>query len=526
MEHAIAVDWVGFSGNPESVLPEDHKWKSGAEPEAGEARQEDTREAMLQRLEDALASPSAARPSAGEEPIALCEGRAIGVPTQEKSSAAAQSNREGHRGWRNSPRDPAHSAPQTQAAAGEEKGTYQTRFMWVGTGFEEREIFIADSRVETAAPQPRHESTPEEISLEPDLKEISAQVQSLCSSAEAAVIVAPEPQPQRVGEEDLVHPAHPSAPEQVTADVSASAPYSFAAAPAQAPSNGTKTSHHLHGAPHWFVLDTMFGGTPAPQPSPAYAPAGNVPVLAVFSLAGGVGKTSLVATLGRALSALGEHVLLMEATPFGSLPYFFGACDCRPGELRTFRPPASSSDAPIRMATVDAEMLLAEPDGQDAFPAEIQSWASGVNRIIVDVATGSAAAAQRLSRLSPLFLVPLIPDVNAVLTAKSIDAFFQHRVDAHGAAPQIYYLLNQVDPSLPLHVELAEVLREKLGERLLPLALERNPAVSEALADGMTIIDYAPQSSAVEDYISLARWVESVMSPALMNVRSTRWSER
>ena len=55
------------------------------------------------------------------------------------------------------------------------------------------------------------------------------------------------------------------------------------------------------------------------------SPEAPTPVLAVFSLAGGVGKTSLVATLGRALSSLGEKVLLADTTSHGLLPYYFGA---------------------------------------------------------------------------------------------------------------------------------------------------------------------------------------------------------
>jgi cellulose biosynthesis protein BcsQ len=77
--------------------------------------------------------------------------------------------------------------------------------------------------------------------------------------------------------------------------------------------------------------------------------------MAVFSLAGGVGKTSLVATLGRALSARGERVLLVDTAAFGLLPFFFGATDQRPGLLRTFSPPGVSSDAPIQMVTMDPE---------------------------------------------------------------------------------------------------------------------------------------------------------------------------
>ena len=55
-------------------------------------------------------------------------------------------------------------------------------------------------------------------------------------------------------------------------------------------------------------------------------------------MAGGVGKTCLVATLGRALSALGEHVLLADTTAGGLLPFYFGSRESNPGVVRTFSP--------------------------------------------------------------------------------------------------------------------------------------------------------------------------------------------
>ena len=42
----------------------------------------------------------------------------------------------------------------------------------------------------------------------------------------------------------------------------------------------------------------------------------------------------LVATLGRALSSLGEKVLLADATSHGLLPFYFGASELRPGVVR------------------------------------------------------------------------------------------------------------------------------------------------------------------------------------------------
>lgn len=128
--------------------------------------------------------------------------------------------------------------------------------------------------------------------------------------------------------------------------------------------------------------------------------------------------------------------------------------------------------------------------------------------------------------MSPIVLVPLVPDVRSVITANSIDSFFHQRENAQGVEAKVYYVLNQFDRSLPLHLEVGKALHAVLGERLLPFALERSPDVSEALADGMTVVDYAPGSALVEDYIGLAEWVQQVMAPAQANPRGARWSEQ
>jgi cellulose synthase operon protein YhjQ len=276
----------------------------------------------------------------------------------------------------------------------------------------------------------------------------------------------------------------------------------------------------------WFALRGIFDPTPAPPevtPAPAISRA---PTLAVFSLAGGVGKTSMVATLGRALAARGERVLLVDTAAFGLLPFFFGATDQRPGQLRTFNPPGVSSDAPIQMVTIDPESLSADGSNQESLSGEISKYSRGVSRVIVDLATASGATTRRIIRMSPMVLVPVIPDMNSVVSVSSIDAFFEHNSNPASKPSFPYYVLNQFDPSLPLHLDVREVLREQVGERLLPFALHRTPVMSEALAEGMTVMDYAPNCPLAEDFAMLAGWVKGLSSAAMTSYRGVRWSER
>ena len=106
-------------------------------------------------------------------------------------------------------------------------------------------------------------------------------------------------------------------------------------------------------ASRWLALKGLFEEASPEMPaiSRGKSRGEETPLVALFSLAGGVGKTSLVATLGRALSLLGERVVLTDTTSSGLLPYYFGERESCPGEVRSILPPAGSQGAPISLAS-------------------------------------------------------------------------------------------------------------------------------------------------------------------------------
>lgn len=283
-------------------------------------------------------------------------------------------------------------------------------------------------------------------------------------------------------------------------------------------------------AARWFALKGLMGqsgdisGTdPGAARSPREIP---LPVLAVVSLSGGVGKTSMVATIGRVLSSMGEVVLLADATPHGLLPYYFGARELRPDVVRTFSPPAGSSDAAVFMVNYEADRLSNDEEGQAALIREMGQHVKGAQRMLMDLNGNSAWLARRLAGMNSTILVPVAADMNSVLSIRSVERFFAGLKDADGMPQQPFYVLNQFDASLPLHLDVREVLRQQLGERLLPVMIRRSPSVAEALAEGMTVMDYAPGSPVTEDFFQLAEWVRKRSAPAQTSLRSTRWSER
>jgi cellulose synthase operon protein YhjQ len=300
------------------------------------------------------------------------------------------------------------------------------------------------------------------------------------------------------------------------------------AAPIQSSVADTLQHSRERVAARWFALKGVFEqpGQEQPEAAPVRQKETRTPVLAVFSLAGGVGKTSLVATVGRALSSMGEKVLLTDTTSHGLLPFYFGASELRQGTVRTFSPPSGSTDAPIYLVSYDVDQKRGDEEAQEQLAEEIINNSRGTHRILLDLNVSSSWIVRRLSRMNPTILIPVAPDMNSVISLQTVEKFFSGVNDGDGRPLQPFYVLNQFDTSLPLHLDVREVMRRQLGDRLLPFVIRRAPSVSEALAEGMTVVDYAPDAPVAEDYLNLATWLRTVAAPATAGFRNVRWSER
>ena len=320
----------------------------------------------------------------------------------------------------------------------------------------------------------------------------------------------------------------PAGPAWLYAPASAPVPPSAPITAPTAQSSVAETLQHSRErvAARWFALKGVFEqGQDVVEPAPVRQKEIRTPVLAVFSLAGGVGKTSMVATIGRSLSSLGEKVLLTDTTSHGLLPFYFGASELRQGTVRTFSPPSGSTDAPIYLVSYEVDQK-ADESTQEKLVEEIVNNSRGTHRILLDLTVGSSWIVRHMARMNPTILVPVAPDMNSVISLQSIENFFRGMVDADGRPLQPYYVINQFDVSLPLHLDVREVLRRQLGDRLLPFVIHRAPEVSEALAEGMTVVDYAPDSPVSGDYMNVATWLRTIAAPAAAGFRNVRWSER
>jgi cellulose biosynthesis protein BcsQ len=240
------------------------------------------------------------------------------------------------------------------------------------------------------------------------------------------------------------------------------------------------------------------------------------PVLAMFSIAGGVGKTTICAELGKTLSALGEQVLLVDATARGLLPFHFGAMGMRTG-LRKFVPPDPSAQ-PIQVMTGDVAT-------QEWLDREVKPLMANVQRTIFDLGQSSEDLLGSVLEMCTMVLVPLLPDLNSIVSVVRLESLLN--AIAKGAnRPAVFYFFNRFSEHSINDQRAREFVEQQCGQRLLPISLRYGQEMADALHAGVAGADLTAGSDLSHDYLELALWVRRVAPAATAVSVAGRWSEQ
>jgi cellulose biosynthesis protein BcsQ len=255
--------------------------------------------------------------------------------------------------------------------------------------------------------------------------------------------------------------------------------------------------------------------------APAYAAAAGAGartarvVVAVYSLTGGVGKSTICAHLARTLYGSGEQVLLVDPSGRAMLPAFFGSHEERDG-LRKFCAPGETH----------ASVLVATREGGDVawLREEVGPLMAAVDRTIVDLGGAAPAVVEEVLTIAQLLLIPVVPGPQAAATVGRVTAWLE-KLRARGAhSPRVYYLMNRVDEQRESDRRTVEGMREICGEALAPVALAESEEVEYAFAERMTVSDFHTTAPLALQYEKLASWMRKLLPPSTPPP-ARRWSE-
>ena len=277
------------------------------------------------------------------------------------------------------------------------------------------------------------------------------------------------------------------------------------------------TPWHTNRGSSWPALDKVFAErTEDFDLIRSITEAIKIPVVFIGSMIGGTGGTTIIATLGRCLADFGENVAIAETELSLVLPYYFTTQESDDSTILRFKVPGSDKTVHIVQGSRTPATLMfpaVQNDGREVgLLSRLREAAEVSSRFVLDASRlcleDLLGATQPLQRT----LIPIVPDFGSALGVLALEARLRTKIANSQRSNLPFYVLNKFDPKLALHRDTEALLKGALGKRLLPVILRRSDSVSEALAKGMTVVDYCPGTGIAQDFQQLTAWVRRATS--------------
>jgi cellulose biosynthesis protein BcsQ len=240
------------------------------------------------------------------------------------------------------------------------------------------------------------------------------------------------------------------------------------------------------------------------------------PVIGIYSVAGGVGKTTVSANLAKTLCSLGEQLLLVDASGRGLLPFYFGATELKAGPRKFVAP---GVNAPF------IQVIAADKVTREWLNGEVRPIMSDSQRTIVDLGPLCGSMLPTIFSMCTVILIPLLPDLNSIVTVSAIESSLNAQSTGL-KTPTVFYLFNRFDEQSMNDQQARELVARQCGNRLLPITLRHDWTLTEALHGGLSAADHTPGSDLSHDYLELALWVRRVAPLSSALLLPGRWSEQ
>ncbi len=257
------------------------------------------------------------------------------------------------------------------------------------------------------------------------------------------------------------------------------------------------------------VRNEQAAGTPLAMATPAK-------VVAVVSMKGGVGKSTVSAALAGTLNA-GGRTIAIDLDPQNVLQYHLGVSP-EVAEIKHAGLSADDWNAGLLDGLADTQVLPFGAPGRDGRRAlerkldEDGNWLArelarmnldATDVVILDTPPGRTPYLEQALAVADHVVVVITPDAASFMVLEQTDRLFE-RIAGNVAAVGCSYVVNQFDASRTFSKDMLEVLRRRLGERLIGV-VPLDYAISEGLAFGVyPLIDNGCNLPAREEVRAIA----------------------
>jgi len=251
-----------------------------------------------------------------------------------------------------------------------------------------------------------------------------------------------------------------------------------------------------------------------------------MPVIAFTSPKGGVGRTTLAATIGVALHRLGWRVLAVDLDRQNALRLNFDLAE----ELRGIAHEIAGTQPWNELAVETPAGIYLVPYGAVS-PAEAMRLHAHIGQnqgwlrqrltplaeqrdlmVILDMPPGPSAFNNEVDSYADLHVIPLLADAMSLAVLPKLQrGEYLLGVNAQ-RPPLVGYVLNQVDSRRQLCRDVLALSRDVLGDDLFGM-VHQDEGVAEAAACQLTVLDYAPESAAANDITAIAQRIHTALAP-------------
>lgn len=218
----------------------------------------------------------------------------------------------------------------------------------------------------------------------------------------------------------------------------------------------------------------------------------------VFGSGGGVGVTTIMATLARQFSKQGFRCGLYDEAAESLLPLFFGMQRIAAQPTR-FAGLQSVLEPQVRLLNADSLELKSSFQLEDAGVREraLQSLGLDFDVLITDQGRSS----QKRADETTVFVA--LPDVSSVARIRNLTS----TKGWNSKSENLICVLNRFDPEVGFHQELLAWYQQQFAH---VVTIRHSYLVPEALAEGTSIFEWAPDSEVAADFQHLATRIHQV----------------
>ncbi|MFL1491254.1 cellulose biosynthesis protein BcsQ [Pseudomonas antarctica] len=273
--------------------------------------------------------------------------------------------------------------------------------------------------------------------------------------------------------------------------------------------NVTRDAQGINARMHFF------GSVPANETNPAHAQLTDIAalrpkVVALVSMNGGVGRSTLATALSSGLQRYGESVVALDLDPQNALHHHFGVSAALPGIGRTslehgqWSPLQQLGFAGCQVITF-GDIDIQQQENLERWLKHEPTWLAqrlaslGLSErqtVIIDTPAGNNVYFHQALTVADMVLVIVQADAACLGTLDHLDVLLAPHLEGDNP-PTVQGVVNQVDEGNPFSLDMVEAFKQRLGTA--PLEVHRDMAINEALAFAADPLDNVAKRLAIDD---------------------------